>query len=994
VTELLGYPAEELVGARIHDFLPDTPAGKARSQEVHLKHLAGETVSGWQLEMRRKDGRPLWINLWMEGGLDTDGLIQPARAIFVDITDRVLAEAERARLQEQNLYLQEEIKSAHNFEQIIGRSPSLMEVLAGVDRVAPTDASVLVTGETGTGKELIARAIHSASKRRDKPLIKVNCAALPAGLVESELFGHEKGAFSGAIARRLGRFELADGGTLFLDEVGELPAEAQAKLLRVLQEREFERVGGDRSIRVDVRVIAATNRDLLKEVQEKRFRDDLYYRLNVFPVRLPPLRERREDIPTLVHFLVDKFAPRIGKPLDGVSRRSMQRLQEYSWPGNVRELENVLERAVILETGAVLDIDPSLLPLSGDFTATIDWGDGTSSAGVVAEDASAVLHVTGSHTYAQSGAAIPIHVTIADKEGSTTTALSTAVVAQPTASPSIREFGVPTPNGLPIGITHGPDGNLWFTERHAIGRITTAGAVTEFSAGISPNSEPFGITAGPDGNLWFAEFTGHQIGRLDLSLAAAGTTINTTEGQPFVGTVATFTDGDPSAGPGSFTATINWGDGTTTAGQVLEDASGTFSVSGSHTYAEEGSAIPFLVTIVDQDGRTTAASSVANVAQAPLLAAGVPVGATKGQVVPPETTVATFIDTGGAHPLGDYAALIKWGDGTATDEAAIRLSGGDFQVISVVPHTYKVSGNFTILVLIQDLDPTNPRVLVGATFAGSTATVADARLTEVAVDTLPSRPKGTPLAGAVVGSFFDGNPFAPPADFTATIDRGDGSPLSLGTITQPNGPGSAFVVTGDHTYTVDRATPYAITVAVLDRGGRGLTTGTGVTVTDTPPIASGIPVRMTRGVTFTAPVAYIVEGAGLPPEVPGHFAATIDWGDGSSSAGIIEAVPGGEWVVGGHTYAGAGPFTITVTIHDDSGFTVATTTQAFDPPAGPAGPLHHRRHGLARAHHRSGRAAQDPGRPRRGPEGAGASADPVCLIGPPHAARSHRGERS
>jgi PAS domain S-box-containing protein len=208
---MLGYPVEELVGALIHSFLPDTPAGKARSLDVYRKHLAGEAVSGWPLEFRRKDGRPLWVNVWMEPGRGADGTVGASRSFFVDITAQVLAEQERARLQEQNRYLQEEIKAAHNFEQIIGRSPALMDVLAHVGRVAPTDASVLVTGETGTGKELIARAVHSASPRRDKPLIKVNCAALPAGLVESELFGHEKGAFSGAIARRQGRFELADG---------------------------------------------------------------------------------------------------------------------------------------------------------------------------------------------------------------------------------------------------------------------------------------------------------------------------------------------------------------------------------------------------------------------------------------------------------------------------------------------------------------------------------------------------------------------------------------------------------------------------------------------------------------------------------------------------------------------------------------------------------------------------------------------------------------
>jgi PAS domain S-box-containing protein len=362
LAELLGFPVEELVGAVIHSFMPDTPAGKKRSMEIYCKHLAGEHVSGWELELRRKDGRPLWVNVWMEPGRAEDGTIQASRSFFVDITDRVLAERERARLHEQNLYLQEEIKAEHDFEQIIGQSGALMEVLAKVGRVAPTDASVLITGETGTGKELIARAIHSTSRRKDKPLIKVNCAALPSGLVESELFGHEKGAFSGAVAKRLGRFELADGGTIFLDEIGELPPEAQVKLLRVLQEREFDRVGGSAPIRVDVRVIAATNRDLLKEVQEKTFREDLFYRLNVFPVRLPPLRERRDDIPLLVHFLVQKFGLRIGKHLEGVSRATMQRLLDYPWPGNIRELENVLERAVILATGPTLEVAPDLLP--------------------------------------------------------------------------------------------------------------------------------------------------------------------------------------------------------------------------------------------------------------------------------------------------------------------------------------------------------------------------------------------------------------------------------------------------------------------------------------------------------------------------------------------------------------------------------------------------------------------------------------------------------
>jgi len=362
LAEMLGFHVNEVVGAEIHSFMPDTPAGKARSLEIYRKHMAGEAVSGWELELRRKDGRPLWVNVWMEPSRNEDGAVGPSRAFFVDITDRVMAERETKRLREQNLYLQEEIKSDHDFEQIIGDSRALLDVLAQVGRVAPTDASVLITGETGTGKELIARAIHSTSRRKDRPLIKVNCAALPAGLVESELFGHEKGAFSGAIARRLGRFEAADGGTIFLDEVGELPPDAQVKLLRVLQEREFDRVGGDAPIKVDVRVIAATNRDLLQEVQDKRFREDLYYRLNVFPLRLPSLRERRDDIPALVHFLVRKFGLRIGKHLAKVGGATMQRLSDYSWPGNVRELENVLERAVILSTDSTPEINLDFLP--------------------------------------------------------------------------------------------------------------------------------------------------------------------------------------------------------------------------------------------------------------------------------------------------------------------------------------------------------------------------------------------------------------------------------------------------------------------------------------------------------------------------------------------------------------------------------------------------------------------------------------------------------
>jgi len=369
-TQLLGYSAEELEGSPVLELFAESPPGRARAEQAIRTCLAGEEVSGLELQMRRRDGRPLWISLWMRSMRGTDGQMSAAHSIWVDITDHVLAEAERARLQQQNLYLQEEIKSVHNFDEIIGRSPELLTVLDKVARVAPTDATVLINGETGTGKELIARAIHSTSRRAGKPLIKLNCAALPTGLVESELFGHEKGAFTGAIARRIGRFEISDGGTLFLDEVGDLPTETQAKLLRVLQEREFERVGGHTPIKADVRVIAATNRDLLKAVREKTFREDLYYRLGVFPIQLPPLRERPDDIPLLVRLFLDKFSTRIGKRVDGVSRETMQRLTAYFWPGNVRELENILERAVILATGPTLEIGPDILGEPVSATAT------------------------------------------------------------------------------------------------------------------------------------------------------------------------------------------------------------------------------------------------------------------------------------------------------------------------------------------------------------------------------------------------------------------------------------------------------------------------------------------------------------------------------------------------------------------------------------------------------------------------------------------------
>jgi predicted ATPase/transcriptional regulator with GAF, ATPase, and Fis domain len=267
------------------------------------------------------------------------------------------------RLQAENLYLQEELRAGHNFEEVVGRSPALLAALGQAERVAPTDSTVLIIGETGTGKEIFARAIHSRSARRDRALVKVNCGAIPDGLVESELFGHVKGAFTGALQKRIGRFELADGGSIFLDEIGELPPDTQVKLLRVLQEQEFEPVGSARSVKVDVRVIAATNRDLAAMVRQRGYRADLFYRLNVFPITVPPLRDRRDDIPLLATFFLAGLAKRLGKSLEGFTARSMDRLRGYEWPGNVRELQNVVERAAILAQGPIVDLQPDLLPV-------------------------------------------------------------------------------------------------------------------------------------------------------------------------------------------------------------------------------------------------------------------------------------------------------------------------------------------------------------------------------------------------------------------------------------------------------------------------------------------------------------------------------------------------------------------------------------------------------------------------------------------------------
>jgi len=306
---------------------------------------------------------------------DVDLLVQVAGQVAIAVENALafqeIAEL-RNKLAQEKLYLEDEIRSEMNFEEIVGESPSLRAVLKQVETVAPTDSAVLIQGETGTGKELIARAIHNLSPRREHTFVKVNCAAIPAGLLESELFGHERGAFTGAIAQRIGRFELAHGGTIFLDEVGDIPLELQPKLLRVLQEQEFERLGSVLTIRADARLVAATNRDLAEMVAARTFRSDLYYRLRVFPLVMPPLRERQEDIPTLVRYFVQKYARRMNRAVETIPSETLDLLVRYSWPGNIRELENLLERAVIVSPGPVLRVPLSELKIPAEPAATGD----------------------------------------------------------------------------------------------------------------------------------------------------------------------------------------------------------------------------------------------------------------------------------------------------------------------------------------------------------------------------------------------------------------------------------------------------------------------------------------------------------------------------------------------------------------------------------------------------------------------------------------------
>jgi PAS domain S-box-containing protein len=311
-----------------------------------------------EARLLRKDGQYRWFLFRCNPLRDEQGSPSRWYVAATDIEDRKQAEQ---RLQNENVALREEIDKASMFEEIVGTSPPLQTVLSLVSKVAPTDSSVLITGETGTGKELVARAIHRRSRRSSRAFVSVNCAAIPRDLIASELFGHEKGAFTGATQRRLGRFELAEGGTIFLDEIGELPAETQIALLRVLQEHEFERVGGTGSIRNDVRVIAATNRNMKAAIATGMFRSDLFYRLNVFPIEMPPLRERREDIPLLVGYFIERYARKIGKKFQKVNKNSLDLLQTYPWPGNIRELQNVIERSLIVSSDDIFSVDESWL---------------------------------------------------------------------------------------------------------------------------------------------------------------------------------------------------------------------------------------------------------------------------------------------------------------------------------------------------------------------------------------------------------------------------------------------------------------------------------------------------------------------------------------------------------------------------------------------------------------------------------------------------------
>ncbi|MCH7973986.1 MAG: sigma 54-interacting transcriptional regulator, partial [Bacteroidetes bacterium] len=376
------WQLEDLIGKRQHDIIHHTKIDgshyEVKDCPIYAAFKDGKIHRIDDEIFWRKNGSSFPVEYISTPIIDDKRKLMGAVVAFRDITER--KEAERAiqksntdlqnalveveqlktRLEQENIYLQQEIKLTHNFEEIISRSKKFRKVLTQVEQVAATDSTVLILGESGTGKELIARAIHNISKRKERALVIINCAALPSALIESELFGHEKDAFTGAFVSKIGRFELADGGSIFLDEIGEISLELQPKLLRVLQEGEFEKLGSTKTTKVNVRVIAATNRDLRMAVEKGEFREDLYYRINVFPINLLPLRERKEDIPLLAQHFLLKHGTRIGKQIGAITQKVMEALINYSWPGNVRELENIIERAVIITRGNKLDLGDSL----------------------------------------------------------------------------------------------------------------------------------------------------------------------------------------------------------------------------------------------------------------------------------------------------------------------------------------------------------------------------------------------------------------------------------------------------------------------------------------------------------------------------------------------------------------------------------------------------------------------------------------------------------
>ena len=404
--DYLGRSLEEWRDASDRDvyFHPDD---RKRVIDTFDRAFSSGSVEEMELRLRKGDGTYRWFFTRCVPLRDEKGQIKRFYSASIDIDDRKRAEE---RLHQENVALREEIDKASMFEEIVGTSPALKSVLSRISKVAPSDSTVLITGETGTGKELVARAIHRRSGRASRAFVSVNCAAIPRDLIASELFGHEKGAFTGALQRRIGRFELAEGGTIFLDEVGDLPAETQVALLRVLQEREFERVGGNQLIRANVRVTAATNRDLEIAISSGSFRRDLFYRLSVFPLESPALRKRKEDIPMLVEYFIDRYARKAGKRIRNVEKSTMELLLAYSWPGNIRELQNVIERSVILCDGDTISVDPSWLSLDSTASQPKSQPFGKKSAAQEKETIETALAKTGGRVSGPAGAAAALGI--------------------------------------------------------------------------------------------------------------------------------------------------------------------------------------------------------------------------------------------------------------------------------------------------------------------------------------------------------------------------------------------------------------------------------------------------------------------------------------------------------------------------------------------------------------------------------------------------------